>query len=126
VPFGNGGPQFRASIAHTVRRPNVDQVVPFQSVDDPEDNDITIGNPDLEFETAWGIDTGIEQRLRGGVVGLNFFYRKVSNLISLVNTGIPVFPDEDPDSEEGRARIYSFDNTGNGKVYGIEFDLSAH
>ncbi len=54
VPFGNGGPQFRASIARTVRRPNVDQVVPFQSVDDPEDNDITIGNPDLKFETAWG------------------------------------------------------------------------
>ena len=58
-------------------------------------------------------------------MGLNFFYRKVSDLISLVNTGVPVFPDEDPDSEEGRARIYSFDNVGNGKVYGFEFDLSA-
>jgi outer membrane receptor protein involved in Fe transport len=43
----------------------------------------------------------------------------------MVNTGVPVFPDEDPDSEEGRARFYSFDNVGNGKVYGIEFDLSA-
>ena len=81
--------------------------------------------PDLKFETAWGVDIGLEQRLRGGVVGLNFFYRKVSDLISLVNTGVPVFPDEDPDSEEGRARIYSFDNVGNGKVYGFEFDLSA-
>ena len=119
------GPQFRASIARTVRRPNIDQVVPFQSFDDPEDNDITIGNPDLEFETAWGADIGLEQRLRGGVVGLNFFYRKVKNLISLVNTGVPVFPDEDPDSEEGRARIYSYDNVGSGKVYGLEFDLSA-
>ena len=29
VPIGNG-PQFRASIARTVRRPNIDQVVPFQ------------------------------------------------------------------------------------------------
>ena len=125
VPFGNGGPQFRASLAHTVRRPNVDQVVPFQLTDDPEDNDITIGNPDLKFETSWGVDVGLEQRLPRGVVGLNFFYRKVSDLISLVNTGVPVFPDEDPDSEEGRARIYSFDNVGNGKVYGIEFDLSA-
>ena len=124
IPLGSG-PQFRASIARTVRRPNIDQVVPFQSFDDPEDNDITIGNPDLKFETAWGLDVGLEQRLRGGVIGLNFFYRRVSDLISLVNTGVSVFPDEDPDSEEGRARIYSYANTGKGKVYGFEFDLSA-
>lgn len=124
IPFGNG-PQFRASLAKTVRRPNVDQVVPFRLTDDPEDNDVTIGNPDLKFETSWGVDIGLEQRLPRGVVGLNFFYRKVRDLISLVNTGVPVFPDEDPDSEEGRARIYSFDNVGNGKVYGLEFDLSA-
>ncbi len=72
------GPQFRASLAQTVRRPNIDQVVPFQlTSDDPEDNDITIGNPDLKFETAWGVDIGLEQRLPGGVVGVNFFYRKV-------------------------------------------------
>jgi outer membrane receptor protein involved in Fe transport len=124
VPLG-AGPQLRASIARTVRRPNIDQVVPFQQVDDPEDNDITIGNPDLKFETAWGVDIGLEQRLPRGVVGVNFFYRKVHNLISLVNTGVPSDPEADPDSEEGRARIYTFDNVGNGKVYGIEFDLSA-
>ena len=124
VPFGDG-PQFRLSVARTVRRPNIDQVVPFQSIDDPEDNDITIGNPDLKFETAWGVDIGLEQRIRRGVIGANFFYRKVQDLISLVNTGVPVFPDADPDSEEGRARIFSYDNVGNGKVYGFEFDLSA-
>lgn len=124
VPLG-AGPQLRASIARTVRRPNIDQVVPFRQVDDPEDNDITIGNPDLKFETAWGVDLGLEQRLRRGVVGVNFFYRKVHNLISLVNTGVPSVPDADPDSEEGRARIYTYDNVGNGKVYGFEFDLSA-
>lgn len=125
IPFAGGGPQLRASIARTVRRPNIDQVVPFQQVDDPEDNDITIGNPDLEFETAWGVDVGLEQRIRRGVVGINFFYRKVNNLIALVNTGIPSVPDADPESEEGRARIYTYDNIGKGKVYGFEFDLSA-
>jgi outer membrane receptor protein involved in Fe transport len=124
VPLG-AGPQLRASIAHTVRRPNIDQVVPFQQVDDPEDNDVTIGNPDLKFETAWGIDVGLEQRIHRGVIGVNFFYRRVKNLISLVNTGIPSVPDADPDSEEGRARIYTYDNVGNGRVKGIEFDLSA-
>lgn len=124
IPLG-AGPQLRASIARTVRRPNIDQVVPFQSNDDPEDNDVTIGNPDLKFESAWGLDVGLEQRIQRGVLGVNFFYRRVSDLISLVNTGVPVFPDEDPESEEGRARIYSYENTGKGKVYGFEFDLSA-
>ncbi len=124
VPLGNGL-QARASVARTVRRPNIDQVVPFHQVDDPEDNDITVGNPDLEFETSWGVDAGLEQRIQRGVVGLNFFYRRVNNLIALVNTGVPSVPDADPDSEEGRARIYTYDNVGNGEVYGVEFDLSA-
>ena len=124
VPLGDG-PQLRVSVARTVRRPNIDQVVPFRQVDDPEDNDVTIGNPDLKFETAWGIDVGLEQRIQRGVVGINFFYRRVNDLIALVNTGIPSDPEADPDSEEGRARIYTFDNVGKGKVYGFEFDLSA-
>ena len=124
VPLGDG-PQLRVSVARTVRRPNIDQVVPFRQVDDPEDNDVTIGNPDLKFETAWGIDVGLEQRIQRGVVGINFFYRRVNDLIALVNTGIPSDPEADPESEEGRARIYTFDNVGKGKVYGFEFDLSA-
>jgi outer membrane receptor protein involved in Fe transport len=124
VPFGSGL-QLRVSAARTVRRPNIDQVVPFIQVDDPEDNDITVGNPDLKFETAWGLDVGLEQRIQRGVVGVNFFYRRVNDLISLVNTGIPSDPEADPESEEGRARIYTFDNVGKGKVYGFEFDLSA-
>ena len=59
VPLGSG-PQLRVSVARTVRRPNIDQIVPFIQVDDPEDNDITVGNPDLKFETAWGLDVGLE------------------------------------------------------------------
>ena len=124
VPMGSGL-QFRGSIARTVRRPNIDQLVPFESTDDPEDNDLTMGNPGLKFETAWGADFGLEKRLTRGVVGVNFFYRRVRNLISLINTGVPVDPEADPDSDEGRGRIFTFDNVGNGKVYGFEFDLSA-
>ena len=124
VPMA-GGLQFRGSIARTVRRPNIDQLVPFQSSDDPEDNDLTVGNPGLKFETAWGADFGLEKRLTRGVVGVNFFYRRVRDLISLVNTGVPADPEADPDSDEGRGRIFTYDNVGNGKVYGFEFDLSA-
>lgn len=116
-----GGLQFRASLAKTVRRPNIDQIVPFSDRDSPDDDDITRGNPDLKFETAWGIDIGAEKRIADrGIAGVNFFYRWIDNLIGLVNTGLPADPD-DPDS----GNIYTYANTGKGRVYGIEFDLSA-
>ena len=73
--------------------------------DDPEDNDITIGNPELKFETAWGVDIGLEQRLREASSGLNFFYRKVSDLISLVNTGVPGLSGRGS-RQRGRPRAY--------------------
>jgi outer membrane receptor protein involved in Fe transport len=116
--IGAGG-QFRASLARTVRRPSIDQIVPFRDRDNPDDDDVTQGNPDLAFEASWGIDVGYEQRLPGrGVAGINFFHRWVDNLIGLVNTSLPANPGE----EEGD--LYTFANTGNGKVYGIELDLS--
>lgn len=124
VEFGSGG-QLRASVARTVRRPNIDQLVPFEDRDNPEDDDITRGNPDLKFESSWGIDIGVEHRLPGrGIVGLNFFHRWVKDLIGLVNTGevADIGDPEDPDDDTGN--IYTFANTGKGRVYGIEFDLS--
>ena len=115
------GLQLRASIARTVRRPAINQLVPFVDREAPEDDDVTIGNPDLAFETAWGIDVGVEQELPGrGIAGINFFHRWVDNLIGLVNTGVPA----DPDDPDNGGNVFTFENTGSGKVYGIEFDLS--
>jgi outer membrane receptor for ferrienterochelin and colicins len=115
---GAGG-QFRLSVARTVRRPSIDQIAPYRDRDNPDDDDVTQGNPDLKFETSWGVDIGYEQRLPGrGVAGVNLFHRWVKDLIGLVNTGLPA----DPEEEDGA--LYTFANTGNGKVYGIEFDLS--
>lgn len=113
--------QLRASIARTVRRPNIDQLVPFTDRDNPEDDDVTIGNPDLTFESSWGIDIGLEQSLPGrGIVGVNFFHRWVRDLIGIVNTGLPA----DPDDPDNGGNVFTFENTGSGRVYGIEFDLS--
>ena len=113
--------QFRASVARTVRRPNIDQLVPFTDRDNPEDNDVTIGNPDLTFESSWGIDLGLEQSLPGrGIVGVNFFHRWVNDLIGIVNTGLPA----DPDDPGNGGNVFTYENTGSGRVYGIEFDLS--
>lgn len=134
------------SLARTVRRPNFDHVTPVFLEGEFGDNDF-IGNPALEQETANGVDLGFEHRLgRRGVVGINAFYRDVKDLIELVNTGEPSetaledfeedveeFLDENPGADPTTPGYPEFDpdsflftaaNVGDGKVYGLEFDLS--
>ena len=116
--------QFRISVARTVRRPSIDQVIPSYALESPGDEDVTIGNPDLAFESSWGLDVGYERRFGGrGVFGVNVFTRDISDLIGLVNTGLGV--DEiglDPDDFPGN--LYTFRNIGDARTHGIEFDLS--
>jgi len=115
TPWESG--QFRVSYARTVRRPTLDQVVPFANSDSPEDDDETFGNPDLKQETSWGYDIGYEHRLgQRGVIGFNYFHRDVSDLISLVNTGVSTGV---PGAFE-----YTYENTGDGTVSGWEVDIS--
>lgn len=116
--------QFRLSVARTVRRPSIDQLIPAYSLESPGDEDVTIGNPDLSFETSLGFDIGYERRLAGrGIIGVNLFQRDISDLIGLVNTGDPVSTiGLDPADYPGG--LYSYRNIGDAKVYGIELDLS--
>ncbi|MHB1059550.1 MAG: TonB-dependent receptor plug domain-containing protein [Rhodanobacter sp.] len=116
--------QFRFSVARTVRRPSIDQLVPSLTVDSPEDYDITVGNPDLDMERSLGFDLGYEHGIgKSGVFGVNVFTRKISNLIGLVKTDRPVTDvGEDPDEYTGG--LYTYQNIGSGKVHGVEFDVS--
>src|SRR3546814_8474613 len=81
---------------------------------------------------------GYERRLgKRGVVGVNFFYRDIKNLIELVNTGEPsdemigtwedlVDDGEYATVEEAMAAepadswVFTSANVGDGKVYGVE------
>lgn len=129
------------SLARTVKRPNFNELIPALLDGEFGDNDY-IGNPQLDPETANGLDLGFEHRLgRKGVVGLNVFYRDVKDLIEIVNTGEPSeeMQDtweemiEDGDAvdladamaqEPAESWLYTSDNVGDGKVWGFEFDLS--
>lgn len=161
------------SLAKSLRRPNFNHIIPAVLEEEYADNDF-LGNPGLEPETAIGFDLGFEYRLgRNGIVGVNFFYRDVSNLIEMVNTGVPgvvafedfvddyvdagveayeeVNPDASDDmlddladgfEEEAEALaegymdsgnyaaldpnawVYTMANVGDGKVMGVEFDMS--
>jgi iron complex outermembrane receptor protein len=106
-----------ASVARTSRRPEFNFISPAQLDAELGDNDL-LGNPLLDPETAWGFDLGFEQRLgRAGIAGINIFYRKVNDLIELTNTGVE-------GSEGAGTFVYQPQNIGDGKVWGIEFDLS--
>ena len=106
-----------ASVARTNRRPDFNYISPALLEEEVGDSDL-LGNPFLAPEMAWGVDVGYERRIgRTGVAGINFFYRDVTNLIELVNTG------EEGSEGEGTF-IYQPQNVGDGKVYGVEFDLS--
>ena len=129
------------SLARTLKRPNFNELLPALLDGEFGDNDY-IGNPELDPETANGLDLGFEHRLgRKGVGGVNFFYRDVKDLIEIVNTGVPSeeMQDtweemiEDGDAvdladamaqEPASSWLYTSSNVGDGKVWGVEFDLS--
>ena len=126
-----------ASVARTVRRPSFDFISPAVLTGEYGDNDF-VGNPDLEPETAWGADLGFERRLgRRGVIGVNAFYRDITDLIEITNTG--AYSEQAQDDyddaiddgatpEEAAEELVSYvltaENVGDGQVWGIEFDLS--
>jgi outer membrane receptor for ferrienterochelin and colicin len=115
IALGDG--RFTLSAARTMRRPRLDYISPALLEAELGDNDL-LGNPQLAPETAWGGDVGYEHRLgRTGVVGINFFYRDVQNLVEVANTGV--------EGSEGEGTfVLQPRNTGNGEVWGVEFDLS--
>ncbi|MFX4228849.1 MAG: TonB-dependent receptor plug domain-containing protein [Porticoccaceae bacterium] len=112
-----GVDRITASVARTVRRPSFNILNPALLEEEMGDDDF-IGNPDVEPESAWGIDIGYERRIATtGVVGLNFFYRDVTNLIEEVTTG-------DEGSGGPGTVVFRPENVGDGEVYGLELDLS--
>jgi TonB-dependent receptor len=105
------------SIARTVRRPNFDSLSPSLLEAELGDNDF-LGNPNLDPEDAWGLDVGYEHRLgRSGIIGINAFYRDISDLIEVASTGVE-------GSEGPGTLVLQPRNAGNGEVYGLELDLS--
>ena len=121
--------QFRASIARTVRRPNYDLISPYEQEETPGDEDITAGNPALKNERAWGVDIGYERRLgQNGILGVNFFYRDISDLTELVAIG-DVLSDDDEDEngllDDVIGNRFTPQNVGDGETWGVELDFSA-
>lgn len=112
----NDQDQFRASIARTLRRPQFDQLNPVElTIDDEKFR----GNSELEPETAIGLDIGYDHFIAdSGVIGINFFYREVQDLIEYTQSDIT----EGGNDFELRQAV---NNSNTGKIMGVEFDFSA-
>lgn len=112
----------RGSVARTIRNAPFEFLFVGVREEELGLNDFQ-GNADLKPETAWGLDIGYEHQLgKSGIAGVNFFYRDVKDLIEIYNTGAPGSANDAPDD---LAYIFGVRNTGDGKVYGVEFDLSS-
>jgi iron complex outermembrane recepter protein len=118
-----GDGRITLSAARTLRRPRFDFIAPIELETEFGDNDFR-GNPFLAPETAVGGDLGYEHKIgKNGVIGVNVFYRDVSNLTELTTALLPNGQVE-PGSEGTGTVVLTPRNTGDGEVYGIEFDAS--
>jgi len=117
----SGSDRLRFSVARTLRRPDFNELEPFVVTEEPGDEEAITGDPALDPQTAWGIDLGWERTFaRGeGIGGVNVFYRDISDVIDLVDTGTTVTRGGDSFD------LFQFRNVGDGEVYGIEGDISA-
>ena len=114
--------RIRGSVARTVRNAPFEFLFAGVREEELGANDFQ-GNPDLKPETAWGLDLGYEHQLgKSGIAGINFFFRDVKDLIEIYNTGAEGSANDAPDD---LAYIFGVRNTGNGEVFGVEFDLSS-
>ncbi len=109
----------RSSIARTVRRPKFDEIVPFVETNDGDLNKPDkAGNPDLVSEVANGIDIGADHYFadRLGNVGINVFYRDISDKIETrVSTN----------TSNGRVESKP-ENVGEATLKGVELDASSN
>src|SRR3546814_17311145 len=93
-------------------------------LESPGGDDASRGHADLGVETSIGLDRGYERRLPDrGIFGINLFYHDISELIGLVNTGLPV-SDIGLDPEDFPGSLYTYRNIGDARVHGVELDLS--
>jgi len=104
----------RMSLAQTVKRPNFKQLAPITQIDEPEDGDAKQGNPYLEDEVSLGFDVGYEHTFGQGIIGFNVFYRDITDVIEEGAIGV---------TEDG-GTLYSYNNAGDGSVWGLEMDFS--
>ncbi|HEX7013738.1 MAG TPA: TonB-dependent receptor, partial [Steroidobacteraceae bacterium] len=85
-----------------------------------------LGNPNLEQETALGLDAGFDLTLNAedAILGVNAFYRRIADKIELNGVGDEVNAIFQEQIDEEIEATQYVNNPNKGTIYGVEFDLS--
>jgi outer membrane receptor protein involved in Fe transport len=100
---------FHGAASKTLNRPKFDELSPYES---EKDGKIVRGNPQLKTSRANAYDLGLDYVSDEIFVGVNYFYRDISDLIEQRLTGEVV---------DGKD-VYQVQNVGDGSLSGIEFE----
>ncbi|PWB47117.1 MAG: hypothetical protein C3F12_03790 [Candidatus Methylomirabilota bacterium] len=99
----------RAAVSRAVNRPKFDELSPFEQDDGKK---ITVGNPNLDPAKSWNFDAGGEFATARLFLGVNLFYKRISDVIEEVDTGI---------DKEGKD-VFRVQNVGDGWTRGAEIE----
>jgi len=105
--------QLRAAITRSLARPNFEDMAPWRLLN-LEDNEIEMGNPDLNVTTAWNFDLMWEKYLQPvGIFSAGIFYKDLTDYIYLFQVD-EVFDGQDVEVTQPR-------NGDKGTLAGAEF-----
>lgn len=113
----NKNTNIRFAWTNTISRPNYFDLVPYQEIN--EDNEISLGNPNLKPTTSMNFDLLGEYFFENvGVITTGIFYKDISDVIAF----------EFKADYEYKGNTYDEyrkpKNIGNASLYGVEFGLS--
>ncbi|MDM0113006.1 TonB-dependent receptor [Variovorax sp. J22R133] len=109
--------QMRVNLARITRNPSIwdliDRRIPSQGSNSITNPDV-VGNPFLQPETSWTLDTGMDTKLGSqGMGGLNLFVRQVSDAIATTTALV------------GNRWVDQRQNVGDALVWGLEADVKS-
>lgn len=94
----------RAAASRTVNRPKFEEMAPGVT---RRGNRTFRGNADLLAAKAWGVEAGMDYATSDVYAGVNLFARKIDNLI---------------EAREISPNVLVYDNVGDGRLRGVEFE----
>jgi TonB-dependent receptor len=105
--------QLRAAITRSLARPNFEDMAPWRLLN-LEDDEVELGNPELDVTTAWNFDLMWEKYLEPvGIISAGAFYKDLTDIIFFYNV------DEIIDGEE--FEVIQPRNGPTGELWGLEF-----
>ncbi|MDO5505660.1 MAG: TonB-dependent receptor [Pseudoxanthomonas suwonensis] len=111
----------RASYSTAINRPDFYNRVPYRITGDQPWSDVSLGNPDLKAAFAHNLDLSFEHYIRPlGLASAALFYKRIDDPIFPTRWSDQVTDDSETPPIQRTRWFTSYDNGGNGRIYGAE------